>query len=112
MRRHVRYIDGEPAIISDDYFDLRIVAGTELAEPQDTTREDILKEAGYEQTYDVDEIVVRMPTPTEVTTLRIQAGTPVAEHHRIGFTAEGRPVRLMISVIPGDTVVLRYVVAT
>ncbi|MCA1603973.1 MAG: GntR family transcriptional regulator [Acidobacteria bacterium] len=37
VRRRVRYIDGEPAIISDDYFDLRIVEGTELAEPEDTT---------------------------------------------------------------------------
>ncbi len=25
FRRHVRYIDGQPAIISDDYFDERIV---------------------------------------------------------------------------------------
>ena len=49
VRRHVRYIDGKPAIISDDYFDEKIVRGTELAEPEDTTREDILKEAGYEQ---------------------------------------------------------------
>jgi len=36
VRRHVRYIDGKPAIISDDYFDERIfderiVRGTELA---------------------------------------------------------------------------------
>ncbi|MGH3611243.1 MAG: GntR family transcriptional regulator [Pseudonocardia sp.] len=112
VRRHVRYIDGEPAIISDDYFDLRIVEGTELADPQDTTREDILKDAGYEQTYDVDEIVVRMPTPIEATTLRIPAGTPVAEHRRTGFTPADRPVRLMISVIPGDAIVLRYVVPT
>jgi len=37
VRRRVRYIDGEPAIISDDYFDLRIIEGTELAEPEDTT---------------------------------------------------------------------------
>ena len=117
VRRHVRFIDGKPAIISDDYFDLLIVEGTELAAPEDTTREDttredILKEAGYEQTYDVDEIVVRMPTPTETARLDIQAGTPVAEHRRTGFTAEGKPVRLMISVIPGDTILLRYVVAT
>jgi DNA-binding GntR family transcriptional regulator len=112
VRRHIRYIDGEPAIISDDYFDLALVEGTELAAPEDTTREDILKEAGYEQTYDVDEIITRMPTPDEVTRLGIQAGTPVAEHRRIGYTADDRPVRLMISVIPGDTIVLRYVVAT
>src|SRR6202035_2566327 len=64
-RRHVRYIDGNPGIISDDFFDEAIVRGTELAEPADTTREDILKEAGYEQVYDVDEIIVRMPTAEE-----------------------------------------------
>ena len=63
VRRHVRYIDGKPAIISDDYFDERIVRGTELAEPEDTTRENILAEAGYEQVCDIDEIITRMPHP-------------------------------------------------
>jgi DNA-binding GntR family transcriptional regulator len=42
VRRHVRYIDGKPAIISDDFFDEKIVRGTELAEPENTTRENIL----------------------------------------------------------------------
>jgi hypothetical protein len=50
------YIDSKPAIISDDYFDEKIVQGTELAEPEDTTRENILAEAGYEQVYDIDEV--------------------------------------------------------
>ena len=84
----MRYIDGNPAIISDDYFDEKIVRGTELAEPEDTTREDILKEAGYEQVYDIDEIITRMPTPDEITRLGIPAGTPVAEHIRTGYTAD------------------------
>jgi DNA-binding GntR family transcriptional regulator len=112
VRRHVRYIDGKPAIISDDYFDEKIVRGTELAEPEDTTREDILKEAGYEQVYDVDEIITRMPTPDEVTRLGIAAGTPVAEHIRTGYTAENRPVRLMISIVPGDALILQYTIPT
>jgi DNA-binding GntR family transcriptional regulator len=107
-----RYIDGNPAIISDDYFDEKIVRGTELAEPQDTTREDILKEAGYEQVYDIDEIITRMPTPNEVTRLGIPAGTPVAEHIRTGYTADGKPVRVMISVVPGDTLILQYTIPT
>ena len=66
VRRHVRYIDGKPAIISDDYFDERIVRGTELAEPEDTTRENILAEAGYEQVCDIDEIITRMPHPRKL----------------------------------------------
>ncbi|HEV8649592.1 MAG TPA: GntR family transcriptional regulator, partial [Actinomycetes bacterium] len=94
VRRRVRYIDNEPAIISDDYFDERIVRGTELAEQRDTTREDILKEAGYEQTYDIDEIITRMPTPSESRRLSLAAGTPVAEHFRTGYTRDDKPVRV------------------
>ena len=111
VRRHVRYIDGKPAIISDDYFDERIVEGTELAGPEDTTRENILAEAGYEQVYDIDEIIIRMPTPAEVKRpcsmvlandrLGISTATPVAEHIRTGYTAQNRPVRVMVSIIPG-----------
>jgi GntR family transcriptional regulator len=112
VRRHVRYIDGKPAIISDDYFDERIVRGTELAEPEDTTRENILAEAGYEQVYDIDEIITRMPTPAEVERLSIAPGTPVAEHIRTGYTAEGRAVRVMISIVPGDALILQYTIPT
>ena len=112
VRRHVRYIDGKPAIISDDYFDEKIVRGTELAEPEDTTREDILKEAGYEQVYDIDEIITRMPTPDEIARLEIPAGTPVAEHIRTGYTADDKPVRVMISIVPGDTLILQYTIPT
>jgi len=112
VRRHVRYIDGRPAIISDDYFDERIVRGTELAEPEDTTRENILAEAGYEQVYDIDEIITRMPTPEEINRLGIPPGTPVAEHIRTGYTAEDRPVRVMVSIVPGDVLILQYTVPT
>jgi GntR family transcriptional regulator len=112
VRKRVRYIDGKPAIISDDYFDERIVRGTELAEPRDTTRKDILAEAGYPQTYDIDEIITRMPTPVETQRLQIPSGTPVAEHARTGYTANDQAVRVMISIIPGDTLILQYKVPT
>ena len=108
----MRYIDGKPAIISDDYFDERIVRGTELDEPEDTARENILAEAGYEQVYDIDEIITRMPTPAEVERLKISPGTPVAEHIRTGYTAANRPVRVMISIVPGDTLILQYTIPT
>jgi GntR family transcriptional regulator len=112
VRRHERFIDGKPAIISDDYFDQQIVRGTELDEPEDTTRENILAEAGYEQVYDIDEIITRMPTPEEMTRLGIATGTPVAEHIRTGYTAEGKAVRLTISIIPGDALILQYTIPT
>lgn len=110
VRRHVRYIDSKPGIVSDDDFDERIVRGTELAAPEDTTREDILKEAGYEQTYDVDEINSRMATPEEVERLSRGRSQAVAEHTRTGYTAQDKAVRVMVSIIPGDLLVLRYVI--
>jgi len=58
------------------------------------------RRAGYEQVYDIDEIITRMPTPDEVARLAISTGTPVAEHIRTGYTASDRAVRVMISVIP------------
>lgn len=112
VRRRVRYIDAEPGIISDDYFDEAIVRGTELAEPRDTTREDILAEAGYPQTYDVDEVLTRTPSPSEARRLSLAAGEPIAEHTRTGYTAEDKAVRVMVSIIPGDVLVLRYVMPT
>jgi hypothetical protein len=57
--------------------------------------------SGYEQVYDVDEIITRMPTPTEIERRGISTGTPVAEHIRTGYTAENRAVRVMVSIITG-----------
>ncbi len=53
-----------------------------------------------------------MPTPEEIARLGIPAGTPIAEHIRTGYTADNKPVRLMISIIPGDTLVLQYTIPT
>jgi len=44
--------------------------------------------------------------------LGIPAGTPVAEHIRTGYTATGKPVRVMISIVPGDTLILQYTIPT
>lgn len=110
-RMRVRFIDNEPAITNDDYFDERIVRGTELAAPDDTAREDILAEVGYPQVYDVDEITTRMSTHEENQRLQMDP-TPVAEHVRTGFTADDRAVRVSVSVVPGEALILQYVVPT
>ena len=111
VRRHVRYIDGKPAIISDDYFDEKIVQGTELAEPDDTTRENILAEAGYEQIYDIDEIITRMPTPAEIARLGYRRN-PSRRARQNRLHGHRQPVRVMISVIPGDALILQYTIPT
>ena len=52
------------------------------------------------------------PTPDEIARLGIPPGTPVAEHIRTGYTADNKSVRLMISIVPGDTLILQYTVPT
>jgi DNA-binding GntR family transcriptional regulator len=68
--------------------------------------------AGYEQVYDIDEIIIRMPTPEEIERLNIPAGTPVAEHARTGYTAQDWAVQVLVSTVPGDTLILQYTVPT
>jgi DNA-binding GntR family transcriptional regulator len=53
-----------------------------------------------------------MPTPDEIDRLKISTGTPVAEHIRTGYTATDRAVRVMVSIVPGDTLILQYTVPT
>jgi GntR family transcriptional regulator len=53
-----------------------------------------------------------MPTPEEIDRLEIPSGTPVAEHIRTGYTRTNQAVRVMISIIPGDTLILEYKIPT
>jgi hypothetical protein len=65
-----------------------------------------------EDLHDIDEIIVRMPTPEEIERLDIPPGTPVAEHIRTGYTRTDVAVRVMISIIPGDTMIFEYKIPT
>ena len=62
----------------------------------------VLVDLGYGQDRAIDEIFVRMPTPTEVHRLSLGPGTPVAVHFDTGYTEAGRPVQCTINVLPGD----------
>lgn len=104
VRRRVRSLDGSPYYINDSYFPLDLVNGTEIMSPVDIVRgaNRVLAEQGYEQVRTLDEIYVRMPTPDEVHRLHLGPGTPIAMHIVTGFTAKGRPVRVVINILPGD----------
>ena len=36
----------------------------------------------------------------------------LAEHIRTGYTADNKPVRVMLSIVPGDTLILEYTIPT
>jgi DNA-binding GntR family transcriptional regulator len=48
----------------------------------------------------------------EIERLEITPGTPVAEHIRTGYTRTNQAVRVMVSIIPGDTLILEYKIPT
>ena len=103
-RRRVRSINGEPTNINDSHFPLEIVKESEIMSPAYVPRgtDRVLTDLGYRQDRAIDEIFVRMPTPEEIHRLSLGPGTPVAVHYDTGYTADGRPVRCTVNILPGD----------
>ncbi|MFF0136821.1 GntR family transcriptional regulator [Streptomyces sp. NPDC005227] len=112
-RKRVRFIDNRPYALADSYFPQELVAGTPLMEPRDVSAPGgILASVGLVQAKYVDEIAVRMPTREEAALLALPAATPVAEHTRTGYDASGRPLRCMVTILPGDRHKILYEVST
>jgi GntR family transcriptional regulator len=55
-----------------------------------------------------DEIMSRMPTDEEVERLSLRPATPVLVHIRTGRKADEQPVRVAVTIMPGDKGVLFY----
>jgi DNA-binding GntR family transcriptional regulator len=110
VRRRIRYLDGEPFNTNDSYYPLSLVQDTEIMRPADIARgaNEVLAEQGQRQVNLIDEFYVRMPTQDEIKRLDLGPGTPVAYHLCTGLTAEGRPVRVVVNVLPGDRHVIVY----
>ncbi|MEV8476200.1 GntR family transcriptional regulator [Streptomyces sp. NPDC051173] len=101
-RERLRTVDGQPFQLSTSYFPGSIAQGSELMEERDVSRPGgILAHIGHPQRHVRDEIGVRMPTPEESERMNLPPGTPVAEHVRIGY-GDTAPVRVMITIAPGD----------
>ena len=103
-RRRVRSINGEPTNLNDSHFPMEIVKDSEIMSPAYVPRgtDQVLADLGHRQDRAIDEIFVRMPTPEEIHRLALGPGTPVAVHYDTGYTADGRPVRCTVNVLPGD----------
>jgi GntR family transcriptional regulator len=108
-RARRRLVNGTPYQLAHSYFPEDIARGTPLMEERDVVmRGGILAAIGHPQRYVEDEITVRMPTPTEADELELPMGTPVAQHVRIGIGEDGRRLRVMVTICPGDRQSLRY----
>nr|WP_167305432.1 GntR family transcriptional regulator [Saccharomonospora piscinae] len=108
-----------PVMIADAYLTEEVarrtttdVDGTEFA-PALTERDVVLpagflRSIGVHQARHEDWITPRMPTEDEIRLLDLHPGTPVGEHSRVGYDADDRPVRVLVSVWPGDRQIVRY----
>ncbi|HEY9412278.1 MAG TPA: GntR family transcriptional regulator [Jiangellaceae bacterium] len=110
VRRRLRYLDGDLVYSNDSYFPQDVVQGTEIMEPHDLTpgANHTLAANGHVQVRAVDEILVRMPTPDEAQRLDLAPGTPIAQHIITGYDQDDRPVRCVMSILPGDRHVIIY----
>jgi GntR family transcriptional regulator len=103
VRKRIRYVDEVPYQLADSYYPRDIAEGSAIMVPGDiTVPGGLMADAGHRQARFRDEIIVRMPLPEEAFRLHLVAGTPVAEHTRTGYNAADRPVRVIITIAPGD----------
>ncbi|HEX6257324.1 MAG TPA: GntR family transcriptional regulator [Euzebyales bacterium] len=101
----------EPAKIANGFMPLDIAVGR-IREPNtgpggSYTR---IREQGHELTHFVEQLVFRMPDPTEMRRLRIGPGIPVIDQTRVAY-ASGRPVECFLAVLAGDKNELEYRIA-
>ncbi|WP_411078318.1 GntR family transcriptional regulator [Streptomyces sp. cmx-10-25] len=104
-RRRLRLVDGEPCQLADSFFPVKVAQGTPLMMERDVTMKGgILAATGNPQLRIRDELDIRMPTGPEIERLGLQnlPGTPVCQHVRIGYGADDVPVRVMVTIAPGD----------
>lgn len=108
-RARIRYVDDVPYQLSHSYFPEDLARDTLLMEQRDVAVPGgILRHIGHPQVSVRDTILIRMPTPAEVTELNIATGVPVGEHRRTGYGEDGTPVRHMITVFAADRHYLVY----
>ncbi len=109
VRERVRMVDQDPHARADSCFPEELVRGTPAMLPEDVSAPGgVLASVGLIQARYRDEITVRMPTRTEIEKLNLPAATPVAVHMRTGYDKDGRPLRVMVTVLPGDRHVIAY----
>ncbi|NUS72964.1 MAG: GntR family transcriptional regulator [Corynebacteriales bacterium] len=111
LRRKRRYwIDDEPVQLATSYIPLELTENTAIVNvdtgPGGTYAR--LAEAGYKPVRFVERLVVKMPTPDEVSMLLLVPGTPVILITRFAFSADDRLVEVNDMVLDASSYALEY----
>jgi GntR family transcriptional regulator len=109
-RRRVLYRDGQPRQTADSYVPEALAADAELRRQAPLTGGIALafERTGRPIAAHVDEITVRMPSPSEAQQLQIATGVPVVALLRTAYDMSSTPVIATVLLMPGDRHMLRY----
>lgn len=110
VRYRNRYIDGVPYQLADSYYPVDVAQNTLIMAPRDVfVPGGLMAHAGHAH-HGVfsDEITVRPPSEEEADRLEMAVGERVIQHVRSGVNAEGRRVRVIVTVLRADRHRVRY----
>jgi GntR family transcriptional regulator len=115
VRRRVRYLGTapdqpatDPESIADSYYPHALVRDSNITLPESVNTAATLYELGAGLHHYDDELIPRIATQEEASTLQLPAVTAVLEIVRIGFTADDRPVLVQHMIRPGQGNSYRY----
>ena len=110
-RRRLRRVDGVPFQTADSWFPMDIAMNSQLMEERDVTMAGgILKNIGHPQVRRRHILRAWLPTDEETKRLELDpdATNPIIRHVIVGYGADGKPIRCMVTIAPGDRNVLIY----
>ncbi|GGY57121.1 GntR family transcriptional regulator [Streptomyces xanthochromogenes] len=116
LRRRAFFVNDEPMQLVDGYYPVDLFAGTEVTQNRkirggvSRVIEDPEGSIKQRITQFVEDLEIRMPTPSETDSLRIPPGVPLARVLRTAHTSAGRKVEVLDSRVPCDRHVFRYVI--
>jgi GntR family transcriptional regulator len=110
VRRRRYLADGDPVELATSYLPWDIAGGTDMAKknPGPGGIYARLEDNGHRLKRFTEEVTARMPTPDEVRSLRLTAGTPVFGLVRTAYDESGRAVEVCDTVMASDRFVLAY----
>jgi GntR family transcriptional regulator len=116
VRKRLFVVDDAPMQFCDGYYPAELFRGTTVALKRripggvHTVIEDPNGPLKTRVTRFVEDLDVRLPSPSESEALLIPEGVPVVRVLRTAYDGQGRPLEVLDSLVPTDRYAFRYVI--
>jgi len=116
VRRRLFLIDGEPMQLCNGYYPAELFRSTPISQPEKirggvhSIFEDPHGPIASKVTRFVEDVQVRLPSPSETEALVIAEGVPIARALRTAIDKLGRRLEVLDSTLPSDRYTFRYVI--